>query len=210
MLLPSKRLRYGLCFKVFSTDLFKPVDAMQLSRRHIPVRVRARGAQAFTIVESVIALCVLMVFLVVSTASLNLFNNWAAKSRNAEAARSIVDDYVTCLLSDSVSAPAATAAGTDLDGDGVADGVACTQVGDRYIPGPTAASATGVVPLVVTRTTAPSAVVTGTLYWRVQAVGTSYGLSAATDLMQINFLIAYTYRNQTYYYKATTFKGSTN
>lgn len=165
---------------------------------------------AFTIVEVIIALSILGAFLIVSTASLNLFDNWAAKNRNAEAARVIVDDYLNYLLGDGITAPAATAAGTDIDGDGVPDGVVCTQVGSRYVPGPTSAGATGAVPLIVTRTASPASVVTGTLYWRVQAVGTRYGLLSDNDLMQVNFLLAYTYRNQTYYYKAVTFKGSTS
>ena len=46
-----------------------------------------------------------------------------------EAARVVVDDYVNYLLSDSLAAPAATAAGTDLDGDSIADGDAvCTSI----------------------------------------------------------------------------------
>ena len=65
------------------------------------------------------------------------------------------------------------------------------------------------IPLIVTRTATPTPVVTGALYWRVQAVGTAYGCAADTDLMQINFLLQYTYRNQTFYYKAMTFKANT-
>ena len=165
---------------------------------------------AYTITEVSIALVILGVFLLASTAALNFFDTWAAKNRNGEAARAIVDDYINYLLSDSTAAPAVTLPGTDLDGDGTVDGVVCTVIGGRYVPGPTSTSATGVVPLIITRATSPAAVVSGTLYWRVQGVGTSYSLAADTDLLQINFLLAYVYRGKTYYYKATTFKGSTS
>lgn len=65
--------------------------------------------------------------------------------------------------------------------------------------------------LVETRTSNPliPPVVGGTLYWRVQPVGTAFGLSSNTDLMQVNFLLAYTYRGQTYYYKVMTYKAKT-
>ena len=50
--------------------------------------------------------------------------------------------------------------------------------------------------------------VSGVLYWRVQPVGIAYGCASDTDLMQVNFLLQYTYRNQTYYYKAMTLKAN--
>ena len=129
-------------------------------------------------------------------------NPWrAARNRNAEAARAVVDDYVNYLLNDSLPAPAATAAGTDLDGDGTADGVVCTSILGRTVP--------ATIPLIVTRAATPAPVVTGVLYWRVQTVGKAYGCAADTDLVQVNFLLQYTYRNQTFYYKATTFKANT-
>ena len=43
-----------------------------------------------------------------------------------------------------------------------------------------------------------------------EAVGTTYGCTADKDLVQINFLLQYTYRNQSYYYKAMTFKANGN
>ncbi len=89
-----------------------------------PFCLRSRRRGGFTLIEALIAITILMIFLVTSTMALNFFDDRAARNRNAEAARAVVDDYVNYLLSDSTSpAPAATAAGTDLDGDGVPDGV---------------------------------------------------------------------------------------
>jgi type II secretory pathway pseudopilin PulG len=164
------------------------------------------GRNGFTILEAVISLAILALFGLGSTVALNLFDTRAARNRNAEAARGVVDDYVNFLLNDSTSVPAVTSAGADLDGDGIPDGVVCTAIDTRSIP--SATSATGVVPLIVTRTGTPISVVYGTLYWRVQAVGTTYGLTSNTDLMQVNFMLAYVYRGETFYYKALTFKAS--
>ena len=160
----------------------------------------ARSA-AFTLVEALVSLLILTAFFLASTATLNLFDARAAKNRNAEAARALVDDYVNFLLADNTLVPLATAAGTDYDGDGVPDGVPCTAINARAIP--------ATLSLIVTRTTAPSAVVTGNLYWRVQAVGTAFGLQSNMDLVQVNFLLVYTFRGQNYYYKAVTFKAAT-
>ena len=166
-----------------------------------------RFSGGFTVLEAVIALTILALFGLGSTVALNLFDNRAARSRNAEAARDVVNNYIDYLLSTTTPVPAATGDGTDLDGDGVPDGVLCT-----ISPDPN--NTTGVVPLIVTRanvpgTNSPASVVYGTLYWRVQAVGTAYGLSSSTDLMQVNFTLAYVYRGQTFYYKALTFKAPT-
>ena len=162
---------------------------------------RSRQVRGFTLIEALIAIVILMIFAVTSTMALNFFDDRAARNRNAEAARAVVDDYVNYLLSDSVAAPAATAAGTDLDGDGTTDGVQCTSIVGRAVP--------ATIPLIVTRTASPTSIVTGVLYWRVQAVGTAYGCASDTDLVQVSFLLQYTYRNQTYYYKAMTFKANT-
>ena len=88
-----------------------------------------------------------------STVTLNLFDTRAARNRNAEAARAVMNDYIDYLLNDSTSAPAVTSNGTDLDGDGVPDGVICTTISGRSIPN--SANANGVVPLIVTRTASP-------------------------------------------------------
>jgi hypothetical protein len=170
-------------------------------------RGRRSAARAFTIIEAVISLAALALTGMASTVALNLFDDRAAHNRNTEAARAQVDDLINYLLNDGTNAPAATAAGTDLDHDGIPDGVVCTVIDTRSIPNATLHN--GVIPLVVTRTTSPKSVVFGTLYWRVQAVGTAYGLNASTDLMQVNFMLVYVYRGRTYYYKALTFKAST-
>ncbi len=173
-------------------------------------KVNALQASAFTIVEALVAISILAIFLVTSTMSLNFFDERAARNRNAEAARAVVEDYVNRLLNDTGNNPSAagntyapTAAGTDLDGDGTPDGVACAGA---FIGPPPAVPAS--IPLAVTRAATPNTVVNGTLYWRIQAVGTTYGCTANTDLLQVNFLLQYTYRNQTYYYKAMTFKAA--
>ena len=81
-----------------------------------------------------------------------------------------------------------------------------------YTPVPGIAGS-NVLPLIVARNysqvapTAASLVVYSTLYWRVQAVGKSYGLNADTDLVRVDFTLAYVYRGQNYYYKALTFKA---
>ena len=167
----------------------------------------SRGRRGFTVLEAVISLAILALFGLSSTVTLNLFDTRAARNRNAEAARAVMNDYIDYLLNDSTSAPAVTSNGTDLDGDGVPDGVICTTISGRSIPN--SANANGVVPLIVTRTASPLSVVNGTLYWRVQAVGTAYGMTSNTDLMQVNFMLVYVYRGQTFYYKALTFKAST-
>jgi hypothetical protein len=172
----------------------------------VPKFLKPLGRSGFSVLEAVISVAILALFGLGSTVALNLFDTRATRNRNAEAARGVVDDYVNFLLNDSTAVPAATVAGADLDGDGVGDGVICTAIATRSIPGAT--SATGVVPLVVTRTGTPVSVVYGTLYWRVQAVGTAYGLTNNTDLMQVNFLLAYVYRGETFYYKTLTFKAS--
>jgi hypothetical protein len=170
-------------------------------------RWSGQAARAFTIIEAVISLGALALAGMASTVALNLFDDRAAHNRNTEAARAQVDDCINYLLNDSTNAPAVTANGTDLDGDGIPDGVVCTVIDTRSIPNATLHN--GVLPLIVTRTASPTSVVNGTLYWRVQAVGTAYGLNANTDLMQVNFMLAYTYRGRKYYYKALTFKAST-
>ena len=156
-----------------------------------------------TIVESVIALTVLSIFLVTSTMALNLFDTRAAQNRNLEAARAVVDDYLTYLLDDNTPIPTATTGNTDLDGDGVSDGVPCTAIPGRAIA--------TTLPLVESRTppTVPPVppIVSGSLYWRVQNVGSSFGLSNDADLVQVNFTFSYNYRGKNYYYKAVTYKG---
>ena len=144
-----------------------------------------------------------MIFAVTSTMALNFFDERAARNRNAEAARAIVDDYVNYLLNDSLPVPPATGQpATDIDGDGIAGRRRLHDHrrprGARKHPAHRHAG--------TRRRSTP--VVTGTLYWRVQAVGTTYGCAADTDLVQVTFLLQYTYRTQTFYYKAMTFKAN--
>ena len=162
---------------------------------------RLRG-NAFTIVEALVALVVLMVFALTSTMSLNFFNERAARNRNAEAARAVVEDYVNRLLNDTGGTYAATLPGADLDGDGTPDGVPCPTIAGVAVP--------TTIPLVVSRTATADAVVSGSLYCRIQALGTTYGCTADTDLLRVDFLLQYTFHSQTYYYKATTFKANSN
>ena len=181
------------------------LSAMRL-RYHLRKTTNGLRTDAFTIVEALVAIVILMIFAVTSTMSLNFFDERAARNRNAEAARAIVEDYVNYLLGDSVDAPAPTAAGTDLDGDGMPDGVICTLKPVTMVSNPAA------IPLVVRRIANPTqtqdgVVVTSAIYWRVQNVGLAYGCAADTDLVQVNFLLQYTYRKQTYYYKSVTFKA---
>ena len=99
-------------------------------------RRTSRLNDAFTLVEALIALVVLMVFAVSSTAALNLFNDRAAKNRNAEEARALVENYVAALLSSS-TVPSPTAGSITVNGMAV-DLVA--SVGGITIPQPTAAA----------------------------------------------------------------------
>ena len=154
------------------------------------------SARAFTLVEALIALVVLMLFALSSTVTLNLFNDRSAKNRNAEAARAIVDNYVAALLTSS-TVPSPTTGSATVNGMLVDP---CASIGGQTISQP--------IPLIVGRNASASPVVTSTLYWRVQNVGTAYGLNAATDLTQVDFVIQYTYRNYTYYYAVTTFKAA--
>ena len=165
---------------------------------------RSRAASdAFTLVEALIALVVLMIFAVSSTVTLNLFNDRAARTRNAEAARALVENYVSALLASS-AVPSATTGTTTLNGMAV-DLVA--SVGGIVIPQPTSAVPQP-IPLIVGRNTLASSVVGGTLYWRVQNVGTAYGLNSATDLVQVDLVLQYVYRNVPYIYTVTTFKAA--
>ncbi len=156
----------------------------------------SRLNDAFTLVEALIALVVLMIFAVSSTAALNLFNDRAAKNRNAEEARAMVENYVAALLSSS-TVPSPTAGSATVNGMAVDP---CASIGGQAVPQS--------IPLIVGRNATASSVVGGTLYWRVQNVGTTYGLNTATDLVQVDFVLQYTYRNFTYFYTVTTFKAA--
>ncbi len=147
---------------------------------------------AFTIVEAVVAMAILSLFAVGSIYGLMSFNDRAARNRNAEAARTILENYVDALLIQN-TVPPATALGTDLDGDGIGDGVLSN-------PG---------IPLIVQRNTTATATVSGDLYTLVQPVGTMLGLTNATDVMGVQYMLRYTYRGQIYTFKILTFKSAT-
>lgn len=158
-------------------------------------RTRQRTG-GYTLVEAMISTAVLAIFAVSATLCLTRFNTWAANDRNATAAMIIVQDHVDQALAaiyNSNQVPALlqpTTAGTDIDGDGVADGVLdSTQ------------------PVVVTRDSLQTAIVPANLYRRVTAVGTSYGLDNDADLLQVSFLLQYSFRGKTYYTRVVTLKA---
>ncbi len=146
---------------------------------------------AFTIVEAVIALAILGLFALSSVYSLMTFNDRATRNRNAEAARAILESSIDAVLSQPTP-PTATAPGTDLDGDGVADGVLTTSG----------------IPLVVQRNSGATPVVKGDLYTLVTPVGTLVGLPSAGDLVAVQYMLRYVYRGQTFTSKLVTFKSA--
>lgn len=158
------------------------------SRRRCRTRL---GQDAFTIVEAMIALSVLALFAGSAVYALMSFNDRAARNRNGEAARAILESQVDAMLAQATM-PAVTAAGTDLDGDGVGDGVVITSN----------------LPLISQRNSTATGVVTGDLYLAVTQVGTSVGLPNAGDLVSVQYLLQYTYRGRTFTSKLLTFKAA--
>ncbi len=154
-------------------------------------RFHGSGESAFTIVEAMIALAVLGLFAGSAVYALMSFNDRASRNRNAEAARAILESQVDAMLAQT-TLPATTAAGTDIDGDGVPDGVVTTAN----------------VPILVQRNSTATPVVKGDLYTCVTQVGTTVGLPNAGDLLSIQFMLRYTYRGQTYTSKLLTFKSA--
>ena len=108
----------------------------------------------------------------------------------------MVENYVSALLTAS-GVPSPTGGSTTVGGLAVDP---CTAIGGQTVSQP--------IPLIVGRNSSASTVVAGTLYWRVQNVGTTYGLNSATDLVQVDFVLQYTYRNVPYTYAVTTFKAA--
>lgn len=148
-------------------------------------------AQAFTIVEAVVAIAILSLFAVGSIYGLMSFNDRATRNRNAEAARAILESNVDALLAQSTMPPT-TALGTDLDGDGQADGVLTTAA----------------IPLIVARNSTATPMITGDLYSLVQPIGTMLGLTNASDVLGVQYMLRYTYRGQIYTYKVITCKSA--
>lgn len=138
-----------------------------------------------------IALSVLALFSGSAVYALMNFNDRASRNRNAEAARAILESRVDAMLAQA-TVPAVTAAGTDLDGDGVGDGALTASD----------------LPLLVRRNSSATPVVTGNLYMAVTQVGTSVGLPADADLVSVQYLLQYTYRGQTFTTKLLTFKSA--
>lgn len=170
------------------------------SRNHRPpaaaafpaaIRPARHAGAAFTIVEAVVALTIFGVFALSAFYAIINFNDRAARNRNAEAARAILESSIGAVLAQS-SIPAATALGTDLDGDGVADGVLTTSN----------------VPIIVQRNANATPVVAGDLYTLVKPVGTSVGLLAAGDLAMVQYMLVYSYHGTTFKVKLTTFKSA--
>lgn len=161
----------------------------------IPLRPNSRR-DALTLVETLIALTILVIFAVSSTMTLNLFNRRAAKVRNLEAARSLMENYVGMAMAATTNLAPTTGA-TTVNGISVDT---CNSIGGTTITQP--------ISLIVGRDVSGPPVVTGNLYWRVKNVGSTFGLTADTDLVQVDFVIQYSYRSQTYYYNVTTFKAN--
>lgn len=138
-----------------------------------------------------IALSVLALFAGSSVYALMNFNDRASRNRNAEAARAILESRVDAMLAQATM-PAATAAGSDLDGDGVGDGTLTASD----------------VPLLVQRDSTATPVVQGDLYMAVTKAGTSVGLPKDGDLVSVQYLLKYSYRGQTYTSKLLTFKSA--
>jgi type II secretory pathway pseudopilin PulG len=172
-------------------------DHKVLAQRPSALSARARlRVSGLTIVESMISVAVLATFAISATLCLMGFNKWAANDRNATAAMIIVQDHIDQALAAIYTVNQVppilqpTAAGTDIDGDGVTDGVLdSTQ------------------PVVVTRDSLQTAIVPASLYRNVTAVGTTYGLDNDTDLLRVSFLLRYVYRSKTYYARAVTLKA---
>ena len=138
-----------------------------------------------------IALGVLALFAGSAVYALMSFNDRASRNRNAEATRAILESKIDAMLAQA-TLPATTASGVDLDGDGVADGVLTSSN----------------VPLLVQRNSSATAVVSGDLYTLISPVGTAVGLPATGDLLQVQYLLRYVYRGQTYISKLMTFKSA--
>ena len=163
----------------------------------------ASRPHAFTLVETLIALTILIVFAVSSTLTLNLFNARAAKNRNVEAARSLMENYVGLALT-TTTALTPTTPDTDANGKTITINgtpvATCNAIGGTTIMQPVA--------LIVGRDASAPPVVTGNLYWRVQNQGAAFGLNSPGDLVQVDFFLQYSYRGQTYLYNVTTFKAN--
>ena len=173
---------------------------------------RVARSAGFTLVELLIGISILATFSVSAIFALTSFNRNAAVNRNSTAAMAILQDRMDRVLSATYSASstppllAATGDGSDVDGDGVPDGVAENWPDPFGAILPNSAAPSN-VPVVVTRDSNQTGVVLGTLYRRVVPVGTAYGLTNNTDLLQVSYLLQYSYRGRNFYSRLVSLKA---
>ena len=173
---------------------------------------RDRPLLGFTLVELLISLSIIATFAVSATYALTSFNRNAAVNRNATAAMTILQDRMDRVLAatyNTTNTPpllAITGDGTDVDGDSIPDGVAENWPDPAGAILPNAVPPNN-VPVVVTRDVNQTGVVLGTLYRRVVAVGTAYGLTSNSDLLQVSYLLQYSYRGRSFYARLVSLKA---
>lgn len=162
-------------------------------RRFTPSR--EFGTAGFSLLETLFAGSILAVFALGAAGTFNVMNRLASNTRVAVAAQNIVRSYVDEAMAADYS-PSATpailansSAGTDIDGDGEADG-------DLHASN---------VPLIVTRDSktggVQNSVVTGTVYRHCITVNSTLGVQ------QVSFLIRYALDGKFYYQRIATLKA---
>jgi hypothetical protein len=166
-----------------------------------PSRLRCAG---LSILEMLVAGAVLTIFAVGANYSMLTFNRNATVTRNYAAAQAMVRDYTDqALAADYTSTATApiltvTAAGTDIDGDGEADGV-------LFDPADPVSGTNYTLPLVYKRDSAAAyvqqSVVTGQIYRRVRLV------DATLKILEVNFLLKFTYRGKNYFTRMAALKA---
>ncbi len=170
-------------------------------------RAPRAGSAGFTLLELLIGISLLATFSVSAIYALTSFNRNAAVNRNATAVMAILQDRMDRVLTAPYSATstspllAATGDGADVDGDGIPDGVA------ESWPDPSGAAPPDNVPIVVTRDANQTGVVRGTLYRRVAPVGTAYGMANDADLLQVSYLLRYSYRGRNFSTRLVSLKA---
>ena len=165
--------------------------AVMFSSQRRSQRTRNRVRGAFSVIEALTAGTILAGFALSTTWAFSMANRIASTTRNRVVAASVVHGYLDeALASDwtsTVTPPilAITAAGTDIDGDGVA-----------YA---------GNVPLLTMRDTQVSnlqkPVLTGTVYRQCLLV------NSTLKIVRVSFLIGYSYRGKNYHYRMTALKA---
>lgn len=160
-----------------------------------------RSCAGLSILEMLVAGVVLTIFAVGANYAMLTFNRNATTTRNYAAAQAIVRDYIDqALAADYTSAVtdpivATTVAGTDIDGDGQADGVLFDPAGGTSFN----------LPLVYMRDSATGftqqTVVTAQIYRRVRVV------DATLNIREVNFLLRFLQRGRPYYVRMATLKA---